>query len=315
MKILQRFLALVLAAGLALGGSALAQQATVGLSLSTLNNPFFVSVQEGAQQEADLYDDIELVVTDAQNDLNKQVSDVQDLIAQGVDVLLINPVDSAGIVPAVREANNAGIPVFAIDRAIDVSGDAQVVAQVASDNVFGGRLQARFVAEAIGDSGNVVYLAGIPGTSAARDREQGFTDELSQIAPDIEIVANQPAGFDRGEGLTVMQNILQSRSNIHAVVAANDSMALGAMQAIQQAGVTQPDGDPVVIVGFDAIDSALEAIRDGNMSATVAQQPSLMGVLGVTAARQLVLNPLMFDTLDNGQFMPVEVQLITADDL
>jgi ribose transport system substrate-binding protein len=222
-------------------------------------------------------------------------------------------VDSDGIAPAVREANEAGIPVFAIDRAITTGEDTQVVAQIASDNVFGGRLQARHVAEQIGDSGNVVYLAGIPGTSAARDREQGFTDELSQVAPDIEIVANQPAAFDRGEGLTVMQNILQSQDEIHAVVAANDSMALGAMQAIQQAGATQPNGDPIVIVGFDAIDSALEAIREGNMSATVAQQPALMGRLGMTAARQLVLNPLMFNTLDNGQFMPVEVQVITQE--
>ena len=315
MTFIKRLSALVLAIGLALGGSAVAQEATVGLSLSTLNNPFFVSVRDGAQAEADLYDGIDLVVTDAQNDLNTQVSDVQDLIAQGVDVLLINPVDSAGIVPAVREANEAGIPVFAIDRAIDTSGDAQVVAQIASDNVFGGRLQARFVADALGGSGNVVYLAGIPGTSAAVDREEGFTDELAQIAPDMQIVANQPAGFDRGEGLTVMQNILQSQDEISAVVAANDSMALGAMQAIQQAGATQPDGSPIVIVGFDAIDSALEAIREGNMAATVAQQPSLMGTLGVAAARQYALNSLMFSTLDNGQFMPVEVQVISADDL
>ena len=315
MTFIQRLSALVLAIGLALGGTAVAQEATVGLSLSTLNNPFFVSVRDGAQAEADMYDGIDLVVTDAQNDLNTQVSDVQDLIAQGVDVLLINPVDSAGIVPAVREANEAGIPVFAIDRAIDTSGDAQVVAQIASDNVFGGRLQARFIADALGGSGNVVYLAGIPGTSAAVDREEGFTDELSQIAPDMQIVANQPAGFDRGEGLTVMQNILQSQSEISAVVAANDSMALGAMQAIQQAGATQPDGSPIVIVGFDAIDSALEAIREGNMAATVAQQPSLMGTLGVSAARQYALNSLMFSTLDNGQFMPVEVQVISEDDL
>jgi ribose transport system substrate-binding protein len=311
MNSLKRIAAFVLAIGLFLGGASFAQQATVGLSLSTLNNPFFVSVRDGAQQEASLYDGFEVVVTDAQNDLNNQVSDVQDLIAQGVDVLLINPVDSAGIVPAVREANRAGIPVFAIDRAIDVSGDANVVAQIASDNVFGGRLQARFVAEAIGNEGNVVYLAGIPGTSAARDREAGFTDELAQLAPDVEIIANQPAGFDRGEGLTVMQNILQAnQGQIDAVVAANDSMALGAMQAIQQAGETRPDGGQIVIVGFDAIDSALDAIENGNMAATIAQQPALMGQLGVSAARQVVLNGLMFDTLDNGQFMPVEVQVI-----
>jgi len=288
---------------------------TIGLSLSTLNNPFFVSVQEGAQAEADRLG-VDLVVTDAQNDLATQVSDVQDLISQNVDALLVNPVDSAGIVPAVNQANEAGIPVFAIDRAIETSGGAQVVAQIASDNVFGGRLQARFVADALGGEGNVVELEGIPGTSAARDRRQGFEDELAEIAPDMEIIASQPAGFDQAEAVTVMQNILQANPNaIDAVVAANDQMALGALQAIQQADATRPNGERIVIVGFDAIDPALEAIRNGNMDATIAQQPSLMGQLGVSAARLVVLNELMFSQLENGQFMPVEVQTITAADL
>jgi len=288
---------------------------TIGLSLSTLNNPFFVSVQEGAQAEADRLG-VDLVVTDAQNDLSTQVSDVQDLISQNVDVLLINPVDSAGIVPAVNQANDADIPVFAIDRAIDTSGDAQVEAQIASDNVFGGRLQARFVADALGGEGNVVELEGIPGTSAARDRRQGFEDELADVAPDMEIIASQPAGFDQAEAVTVMQNILQAnQGQIDAVVAANDQMALGALQAIQQADATRPNGERIRIVGFDAIDPALEAIEEGNMDATIAQQPSLMGQLGVSAGRMVVLNPLMFNQLENGQFMPVEVQTITDDDL
>lgn len=301
-------------------GGAISSQAqedgiTIGLSLSTLNNPFFVSVQEGAQAEADRLG-VDLVVTDAQNDLATQVSDVQDLISQNVDALLVNPVDSAGIVPAVNRANEAGIPVFAIDRAIDTSGDAQVVAQIASDNVFGGRLQARFVADALGGEGNVVELEGIPGTSAARDRRQGFEDELAEIAPDMEIIASQPAGFDQAEAVTVMQNILQANPNqVDAVVAANDQMALGALQAIQQADATRPNGERIRIVGFDAIDPALEAIRNGSMDATIAQQPSLMGQLGVSAGRMVVLNSLMFSQLENGQFMPVEVQTITAEDL
>lgn len=288
---------------------------TIGLSLSTLNNPFFVSVQEGAEAEAERLG-VDLVVTDAQNDLATQVSDVQDLISQNVDVLLINPVDSAGIVPAVNQANEADIPVFAIDRAIDTSGDAQVEAQIASDNVFGGRLQARFVADALGGEGNVVELEGIPGTSAARDRREGFEDELAEIAPDMEIIASQPAGFDQAEAVTVMQNVLQANPNqVDAVVAANDQMALGALQAIQQADATRPNGERIRIVGFDAIDPALEAIEEGNMDATIAQQPSLMGQLGVSAGRMVELNSLMFNELENGQFMPVEVQTIAADDL
>lgn len=290
-------------------------QPKFGLSLSTLNNPFFVSVQEGAQKEADLVG-IDLIVTDAQDDLSKQTSDIQDLIQRRVDVLLINPTDSVGIVPVVKQANEAGIPVFAIDRAIDISTGAQVVAQVASDNVFGGRLQARFIAEKLNGQGNVVELEGIPGTSAARDRKKGFEEELAKIAPGIQIIASQPAGFAQDQGLSVMQDILQAHPNeIDAVVAANDLMALGAIQAIQQANAKRPNGERIVVVGFDAIDPALEQIRKGNMDATVAQQPALMGQLGVSLGRLLVLNPIMFSRLENGEFFPVEVKLITAADL
>ena len=306
---------LAVAAALLIGGATAQATYTVGLSLSTLNNPFFVDVRDGAQQEAQLFG-IKLVVTDAQNDLNKQISDIEDLIQQKVNVLLVNATDSAGVVPAVKEANAAGIPVFAIDRAIDTSTGAQVVAQIASDNVYGGRLQARRVAEVLGSTGNVVELEGIPGASAAIDRKSGFESELKSVAPNVQIIADQPAGFDQAQGLNVMQNILQAhQGQIDAVVAANDSMAVGALQAIQQAGAKRPNGQPIVVIGFDAIDQSLSQIKAGAMDSTVAQQPKLMGRLGVDAAHMLSLDSLMFSTLASGQFMPVAVQLITAQNL
>ncbi|MEJ2358181.1 MAG: substrate-binding domain-containing protein [Deinococcales bacterium] len=305
----------VLATALLVGGAVAQATFTVGLSLSTLNNPFFVDVRDGAQQEAQLLG-INLVVTDAQNDLNKQISDIEDLIQQKVNVLLVNATDSAGIVPAVKQANDAGIPVFAIDRAIDVSTGAEVVAQIASDNVYGGKLQAQRLAQVLGGSGNVVELEGIPGASAAIDRKTGFETELKSVAPNITIIADQPAGFDQAEGLSVMQNILQAhQGQIDAVVAANDSMAVGALQAIQQASATRPNGQPIVVIGFDAIDQALQQIGSGAMDSTIAQQPKLMGRLGVDAAHMLSLDSLIFSTLESGQFMPVEVQLITKDNL
>jgi len=306
---------LALAAAI-LAGGAFAQAAfTVGLSLSTLNNPFFVDVRDGAQQEAKTLG-LKLVVTDAQNDLAKQLSDIEDLIQQGVNVLLVNATDSAGVAPVVKKANDAGIPVFAIDRAVDTTTGAKVTAQIASDNVYGGRLQARRLAEVLGGSGNVVELEGIPGASAAVDRKTGFEEELKTVAPNIVIIADQPAGFDQAQGLNVMQNLLQAhQGSIDAVVAANDSMAVGALQAIQQAGAKRANGQPIVVIGFDAIDQALQQIRSGAMDATVAQQPKLMGRLGVDAAYMLSLDSLMFSTLANGQFMPVEVQLITRQNL
>ena len=286
-----------------------------GLSLSTLNNPFFVTVKDGAQKEADLLK-VDLIVTDAQNRLDKQISDIEDLIQKKVDVLLINPTDSAGIATVVKRANKAGIPVFAIDRGIDVSTGANVIAQIASDNVFGGRLQARFLAKAIGAKGNVVELEGIPGASAAIDRKAGFEEELAEVAPDIKIIASQEAGFDQAKGLQVMQNIIQANpGKIDAVVAANDSMALGAIQAIQQAGAKRPDGSRIIVVGFDAIDQALEQIRKGTMDATIAQQPALMGQLGVGSGRLQAISPLLYSKLNNAQPFPVPVKTITADDL
>ena len=304
-----------LAATLLVGGAFAQTDFTVGLSLSTLNNPFFVDVRDGAQQEAQTLG-IKLVVTDAQNDLAKQISDIEDLIQQRVNVLLVNATDSAGVAPVVKKANDAGIPVFAIDRAIDISTGAMVTAQIASDNVYGGRLQARRLAEVLGGNGNVVELEGIPGASAAVDRKSGFEDELKAVAPNIAIIADQPAGFDQAEGLNVMQNLLQAhQGKVDAVVAANDSMAVGALQAIQQAGAKRANGQPIVVIGFDAIDQALQQIRAGAMDATIAQQPKLMGRLGVVAAHMLSLDSLIFSTLGNGQFMPVEVQLITQQNL
>jgi ribose transport system substrate-binding protein len=216
----------------------------------------------------------------------------------------------------VKKANKAGIPVFAIDRGIDVGTGAQVIAQIASDNVFGGRLQARFLAKALGGKGNVVELEGIPGASAAIDRKAGFEDELAKVAPGIKILASQEAGFDQAKGLQVMQNILQANpGKIDAVIAANDSMALGAIQAIQQAGAKRPDGSRIFVVGFDAIDQALEQIRKGTMDATIAQQPALMGQLGVGSGRLNAISPLLYSKLNNAQSFPVPVKTITAGDL
>lgn len=284
---------------------------TYGLSLSTLNNPFFVTVKDGAEAEAKLVK-VNVIVTDAQNKLDKQISDIEDLIQKKVNALLINPTDSAGVATVVKKANEAGIPVFAIDRGIETGTGAKVTAQIASDNVFGGRLQARFLAKALGGKGAVVELEGIPGASAAIDRKAGFEEELAKVAPGIKIIASQEAGFDQAKGLEVMQNLIQAHSGkIDAVVAANDSMALGAVKAILQSKAKRPDGGRIIVVGFDAIDPALEEIKKGNMDATIAQQPGLMGQLGVGAARLNSISPLLFSQLKNGQFFPVPVKIIT----
>ena len=270
----------------------------IGLSVSTLNNPFFVSLRDGAQQAADDAG-AELVVSDAQNDTAQQQDDVQNFISQQVSAILVNPVDSDAVVPAVEAANDAGIPVIALDRKAS-GGD--VVATIASDNVQGGRMAGEELIRLVG-SGNVAQLEGIPGTDPARDRGQGFQEAIDTQSS-VKVVASQTADFDRSEGLTVTENIMQANSDIKGIFAQNDEMALGAVQALGDQA-----GDDVKIAGFDGGEDALNAIQDGMMNATIAQQPDKMGSLGVETAISVINGESVEENI------PVEVNLVTQDNV
>jgi ribose transport system substrate-binding protein len=247
-----------------------ASELTVGVSISTLNNPFFVSMQDGIQQLAE-ENDTQVKFVDAQDDTAKQSNDIDDLIQQNVDVLLINPVDSAAIVPAVEAANNANIPVIAIDRSSD---GGTLLTTVASNNEEGGKMAAEFILEQLGENAKVVELEGVPGASATRERGKGFDDFADGK---LDIIEKQSANFNRAEGLTVMENILQANSDVQGVFAQNDEMALGAAEAIGSR-------EGVIIVGFDGTEDGLKAIEEGKMSATIAQKPEEMGRLALQAA-------------------------------
>ncbi|WP_437833766.1 ribose ABC transporter substrate-binding protein RbsB (plasmid) [Niallia taxi] len=247
----------------------------IGLSVSTLNNPFFVSLRDGVVKEAESLG-MEIIIVDAQNDSAKQVNDVEDLIQQGVDALLINPTDSASISTAVQSANNIGIPVVTLDRSAD---KGKVEALVASDNIKGGEMAANYLIEKLGEKAEVIELEGVPGASATRERGQGFHNIADQK---LNVIAKQAADFDRTKGLTVMENLLQANPNVKAVFAHNDEMALGAIEAINSSG------KDVSVIGFDGNDDALNAIKAGDLEATVAQQPELIGKLAVNAARDVL---------------------------
>lgn len=270
---------LILIAGSLFAGGAEEEGSVYGLSLSTLNNPFFVTLRDGALEKAAELG-VTLVVVDSQDDPSREAVNMEDLIQQGVDAILVNPTDGDAIVPSIQKANADGIPVFTIDRG---ANGGSVVAHVASDNVAGGMLAAEFLLDAIGSSGNVVELEGIAGTSAARDRGQGFNDVVGS-ASGVEVVARQTANFNRAEGLTVFENILQAQPDISGVFAHNDEMILGAIEAARAAGRTG-----IVFVGFDAVDDAVAAVSDGSLAATVAQQPALIGSLGVDTAYKHLL--------------------------
>ncbi len=250
----------------------------VGLAISTLNNPFFVDLRDGAKAAA-AANGLELVVMDAQNDASKQMANIENLIQQKVSVIIINPVDSKAIVPAVEAANKANIPVITVDRS---AAGGKVVSAIASDNVAGGKLAGQFMVEKLSGKGKVVELEGIPGASAAVDRGAGFNAAI-KAAAGIAVVAKQPADFDRAKGMKVMENILQANPEVNAVFAHNDEMALGALEAIKAAKRTG-----ILVVGFDATADATKAVNEGVLAATVAQKPKEMGKIAIETAKKVM---------------------------
>lgn len=245
----------------------------VGLSVSTQNNPFFVTLVDGAKQKATELG-VELIVADASDDSVKQTNDIEDLMARGVTVLIVNPVDSSAVAPVIGDVKAKGIKVISVDRGVE--GET-VDCAIASDNVFGAELATNYLVELVGEGAEVAELVGTEGTSAAIDRGQGFHNVADSK---LKVVASQTANFNRADGLTVMENMLQANPNIKGVFAHNDEMALGAVEAI--------NGKDIAIIGFDATDDALAAVKEGTMKATIQQQPDLMGATAVENAVKLM---------------------------
>lgn len=291
---MKKFLKIFGAAALLVVVSSVASAAgeKIGLVVSTQNNPFFVTLKEGAVQKANELG-YELIVLDSQNDPSKELGNVEDLLVKGVNVLLINPTDSDAVVSSVRAANRSKIPVVTLDRA---ANGGKVVSHVASDNVLGGEVAGNYIVEKLGGKGKVVELEGIPGTTAARDRGEGFN---KAIAGKLDVVAKQAADFDRTKGLTVMENILQAQPEINAVFAHNDEMALGALKAIESSGRKN-----IIVVGFDATDDAVAAVKDGKLSATVAQKPAEIGAIGIEVANKIIKKEVVQENV------PVALELI-----
>ncbi|MFJ8144744.1 substrate-binding domain-containing protein [Streptomyces sp. NPDC096094] len=266
--------AVVGATSLLHNGSSDGRTQKVGLSLSTLNNPFFVQIRDGAEEQAKKLG-VDLTVTDAQNDASQQANQLQNFTSEDLSSIIVNPVDSDAASPSVRSANKDDIPVIAVDRGVN---DAKTAALVASDNVEGGELGAKALAEKLGGKGTIVILQGQAGTSASRERGAGFAAGLKDY-PGIKVVAKQPADFDRTKGLDVMTNLLQAHPDIDGVFAENDEMALGAIKALGSKA-----GESVQVVGFDGTPDGLKAVREGTLFASVAQQPRELGRIAVENA-------------------------------
>ena len=251
-------------------------QDTIAMVVSTLNNPFFVTMKEGAESKAKTLG-YKLIVLDSQNDPSKELANIEDLTVRGVKAILINPTDSDAVSNAIRMANRANIPVITLDRG---ASRGKVVSHIASDNVAGGEMAGKYISDTIGANAKVIQLEGIAGTSAARERGQGFMQAVASNK--MNLLASQPADFDRTKGLNVMENMLAANPDVQAVFAQNDEMALGALRAVQASG------KDVLIVGFDGTKDGIAAVNRGILGATIAQQPALIGALGVETADKVL---------------------------
>ena len=261
----------------------------IGYSVATLENAFFVGMTAGVVSQAEA-EGAELLQANANGDAATQVNQILDLITQGVDVLILNPINADGIVPVVEKANEAGIPVITLDRG---SNGGKVASFLETDNVAMGQEAAKYIVDELtkryGEpKGKVVNLQGLRGTTAAEAREEGFMGEISKY-PNIEVVVSQAADFNQEKALNIMSNALQAHPDIDAVFGANDDNAMGAVKAIEQAGLsTDPSSDKYIyVIGIDGTAQAIEAIRNGSLAATISQNPLTMAQEAVKIAYQI----------------------------
>jgi galactofuranose transport system substrate-binding protein len=248
-------------------------------------------MQDEAAKRGDKY---ELVLTNAQGQTSKQVSDVEDLIARKVDAIFLVPREAEGLTAALARAKEAKIPVFLIDREHNGAPGVDFVTFIGSNFVEEGQRVGDWVVQNTGGKAGVVVLEGNAGASVARDRNKGFRDVIDKH-PEIKVLASQPADFKRANGQAVMENLIQAHGkNITVVYAHNDEMALGAIQALKTAGMNP--GKDVKVVSVDGQRSALEAIIAGDLNVTVECNPRF--------------GPIAFDTLEKffrGESIPPKI--------
>ncbi len=286
------------------------KKVVVGFSQMESNGPWRVAETASITSEAAKRSGkFEFKFTDARAQTSQQVSDVEDLIAQGVDVLFLAPKEYEGLAPALQAAREANIPVFLIDREAAGTVGQDYVSFLGSNFIEQGKRAGEWLAQTTNGKANIVELTGTAGASVARDRAQGFKDAISKF-PDMKIIASQTGEFTRSEGLRVMQNIIQSKGNeITAVYTHNDEMALGAIEALKAAG--RKPGVDVIVISVDGQRTALEAIARGELNATVESNPRFGPLAfdtlekylkGETIPNKIILEDRFFDKSNAGQF-------------
>lgn len=284
---------------------ALAAGEKIVAAFHNLAEPFYVFMHREILDEAKQLD-VNVAVLDGQASSPKQTSDVENALVQGVDGLILAPVDVNALAAAADEVIEEDIPIVTVDRRVE--NTSEPVPHVGADNVAGGRKMAEWVVKNFPDGAEIVFLTGQPGSSSGIDRAKGVHEVLDPVSDKYKIVAEQTGNWERAKGLSVTEGILTSLSGNppDVIISANDDMALGAIEAIHSMGLTSAG---IKVLGFDAVPEALQKIKTGEMAATVEQSPSRQ----IRTALRLVV-----DSIRNGteiQSTSIEPILITAENL
>jgi ribose transport system substrate-binding protein len=255
----------------------------VGFSQSEKEaNPFRIAETASIKAEAQKRN-VKLLTANAQSQFSKQVSDVQDLIAKGVDLLVIAPLNSDGWEPVLRSASAKHIPIVTVDRKINAAACTDYVSFIGSDFVEQGKRAADAMIKVTGGKGKVAILLGASGNNVTTDRTKGFVDQIKAKAPGLEIVAQQTGEFARDKGQQVMEQLIQSKPEITAVYAENDEMGLGALTAIKGAG--KKPGKDIKIVSIDGTRNAVQALANGEYNAVIESNPRFGPLAFATAQK------------------------------
>lgn len=290
---------------------------TIGVCLSSFHAGFMTAVNQAVTDKGKELG-ITVNVANANGDANVQADNMQNYITQNVSAIVINPIDSNGIVPSILMANKKNIPVFIIDT--NAAG-GEIINRNATDNVKAGKTAADAIAQNLKDKygdykGVVVNLAGKISQASGADRDSGFMKEIAQY-PNIKVVFRQDCEFDQEKSMNAMMDALQANTTIDAVFAANDNTALGAVKAIEQANRFYPQGDPkhIYVIGIDGNPEGIQAIRDGRIDATISQNPISMGSKSIQMAYDYVKNGVQPEKSTESPQMLITTSNITSKEV
>ncbi|MGW3403492.1 ABC transporter substrate-binding protein [Streptomyces zhihengii] len=260
------------------------KDAVVGFSQSEKEaNPFRIAETQSIKDEAAELGVKKLLTTNAQSQLSKQISDIQDMLSQGAQFLIVAPLNSDGLEPAFQAAAAKKVPVLTIDRKVNATACKDYLAFLGSDFVEQGKRAADAMIKATEGKGKVAILLGSSGNSVTTDRTKGFVDQVKAQAPGLEIVAQQTGEFARDKGQQVMEQLIQSKPDITAVYAENDEMALGAVTALKAAG--KKPGKDIKIVSIDGTRNAVQALVNGELNAVIESNPRFGPLAFATAQK------------------------------